>query len=590
MDDSRSPRTPQHSPMTMALGGSQRISFVAAARTVAAVNMASRLTSAGYVEPLAMSQTQVMFGESAQEPNEEEAAAMWEYTLIHYGTMHPDAAKEVADLFVRGNLPPPSLECKAFLTHDFLIRIGVSAPGHRARVMLAVARLPAPEAHAMIANSDEMKIFSSANGDDSPTASYATDSTIVTMHVKYSADRSLKWMNLVGKDAAFGTAAYASSDYAGALEQLRDWFEYRGSASETASHHGGDLKQNADSFENDAPPLTVTSPSEGTYRVPSGTSYSNSQSHFLRKPADLAMRSLTGSYESPQASVDGAEEMVVKRKVRKDHATEGTDLWEIFKLEAPMPHMLSDPRCEGRAAFVLRVCTLGEEPSDTSLNALTNKWVVIADKNTNMIAMIHRVDSVAVASLRDRGFENMKDTITFKRVLTSIIVAFLMEFEVALDAGNELLDDCETNLLDHTKHTDILEKLFFLVRKASVYQRMIELNQSLVNDVGQHFDLSRNIAFLEPKWGRLRSKAAGLQDRSTNLLGLLLELSGHRTNELMSVLTKYSLVFMPLTFVSTLYGMNFVNMPELDDFWGYPVVMMCMFVVFTIGTYFARKL
>uniref|UniRef100_A0A831XF71 Magnesium and cobalt transport protein CorA n=1 Tax=Geobacter metallireducens TaxID=28232 RepID=A0A831XF71_GEOME len=54
---------------------------------------------------------------------------------------------------------------------------------------------------------------------------------------------------------------------------------------------------------------------------------------------------------------------------------------------------------------------------------------------------------------------------------------------------------------------------------------------------------------------------------------------GNRTNEVMKVLTIIATIFMPLTFIVGLYGMNFRYMPELQWRWGYPAVLLLMLVV-----------
>lgn len=54
---------------------------------------------------------------------------------------------------------------------------------------------------------------------------------------------------------------------------------------------------------------------------------------------------------------------------------------------------------------------------------------------------------------------------------------------------------------------------------------------------------------------------------------------GLRTNEIMRVLTVISSVFIPLTFIAGLYGMNFAHMPELAHPWGYPICLLVMATV-----------
>jgi magnesium transporter len=44
----------------------------------------------------------------------------------------------------------------------------------------------------------------------------------------------------------------------------------------------------------------------------------------------------------------------------------------------------------------------------------------------------------------------------------------------------------------------------------------------------------------------------------------------------MKVLTVISTVFIPLTFIASIYGMNFKHMPELDKPWAYPAVLGVM--------------
>jgi magnesium transporter len=71
-----------------------------------------------------------------------------------------------------------------------------------------------------------------------------------------------------------------------------------------------------------------------------------------------------------------------------------------------------------------------------------------------------------------------------------------------------------------------------------------------------------------------------LADSSRELAGLATEIYlsqvSQRTNEVMKVLTQVSTIFIPLTFVVGIYGMNFEFMPELHSKLGYPAVMFFM--------------
>ena len=52
-----------------------------------------------------------------------------------------------------------------------------------------------------------------------------------------------------------------------------------------------------------------------------------------------------------------------------------------------------------------------------------------------------------------------------------------------------------------------------------------------------------------------------------------------KTNHRLAVLTILSAIFMPLTLIAGIYGMNFKNMPELQFVWSYPIVIICMLLI-----------
>ena len=58
-----------------------------------------------------------------------------------------------------------------------------------------------------------------------------------------------------------------------------------------------------------------------------------------------------------------------------------------------------------------------------------------------------------------------------------------------------------------------------------------------------------------------------------------LTITNNRLNEVMKVLTVISTIFMPLSFVAGVYGMNFDFMPETKWVYGYPVVVLVMLTI-----------
>jgi magnesium transporter len=62
----------------------------------------------------------------------------------------------------------------------------------------------------------------------------------------------------------------------------------------------------------------------------------------------------------------------------------------------------------------------------------------------------------------------------------------------------------------------------------------------------------------------------------SNIMDVNLSVLSHQTNKVMKVLTIISTIFIPLTFIVGIYGMNFDFMPELRHIWGYPAVLCGM--------------
>jgi len=76
----------------------------------------------------------------------------------------------------------------------------------------------------------------------------------------------------------------------------------------------------------------------------------------------------------------------------------------------------------------------------------------------------------------------------------------------------------------------------------------------------------------------------------TNMRDWQLASLSNKMNEVMKVLTIIATIFIPLTFIAGIYGMNFRHMPELEWEWSYPVLMGSMAVIFVgMLIFFWRK-
>jgi magnesium transporter len=76
----------------------------------------------------------------------------------------------------------------------------------------------------------------------------------------------------------------------------------------------------------------------------------------------------------------------------------------------------------------------------------------------------------------------------------------------------------------------------------------------------------------------------------TGIMDIYLSKVSNRMNEVMKALTVISTIFIPLTLIASIYGMNFRVMPELDNPWSYPLLLVIMlFLGITLTLYFRQK-
>jgi magnesium transporter len=79
------------------------------------------------------------------------------------------------------------------------------------------------------------------------------------------------------------------------------------------------------------------------------------------------------------------------------------------------------------------------------------------------------------------------------------------------------------------------------------------------------------------------------RDMISGMIDIFMSSVSNKMNEVMKVLTIIATIFIPLTFIAGVYGMNFQNMPELAWKWGYLTIIIIMVVIFVGMVFFFRR-
>lgn len=166
----------------------------------------------------------------------------------------------------------------------------------------------------------------------------------------------------------------------------------------------------------------------------------------------------------------------------------------------------------------------------------------------------------------------------------AIMDAIVDHYFVVLEEAGEWIEELETGLVtDPTSETmheiHRLKRELLLFRKAvwpvrEVAGNFLREEHELVDPEVRPFvrDLYDHCVQIIDTGETLRDLASGMLDTYLSSLS-------NRTNEIMKVLTIMASIFIPLTFVAGVYGMNFEHMPELGWPWAYPAVLALMAVV-----------
>ena len=173
--------------------------------------------------------------------------------------------------------------------------------------------------------------------------------------------------------------------------------------------------------------------------------------------------------------------------------------------------------------------------------------------------------------------------------------AVVDHYFVILEKLGEKIEQLEEQLLE--KHTpQILEDIHHLKREMIFFRKQIwplrEVLNSLIKDPTELIQETTHI-FLRDVYDhtiQVIDTIESLRDVLSGLSDLYLSTVSNRMNEVMKVLTIIATIFIPLTFIAGIYGMNFEFMPELKWRWAYPALWLLLIVIFVVMIlWFKRK-
>lgn len=180
-------------------------------------------------------------------------------------------------------------------------------------------------------------------------------------------------------------------------------------------------------------------------------------------------------------------------------------------------------------------------------------------------------------------------------LLYRIVDTIVDNYFTILDKLEEKIEVIEDNIISETSKKTI-KSIQTLKRNMINFRKTVrplrEILNSLIRDMRDY--LSDSILYFRDTYDhviQIIEELESIRDQVSSTLDIFLTTVNNKINHVMKILTVISTIFMPITFISGIYGMNFKYMPELYWKWSYPVVLavMSIIVIFLIIIFKRKK-
>ncbi len=161
------------------------------------------------------------------------------------------------------------------------------------------------------------------------------------------------------------------------------------------------------------------------------------------------------------------------------------------------------------------------------------------------------------------------------------------------DALGEQIDDLEEQMVESRGDTEVVRQIFGYKHRVMAARRLVTAARDSVGNLTRHGQMQGMDAVrFRDVWDSLTRATDNLDSARevlSSILDVHLSVQSNRMNEVMRTLTSVSTVFLPLTFLAGVWGMNFAFIPELHWRYGYAFAWGCFAVIALAMVVYFRK-
>lgn len=240
---------------------------------------------------------------------------------------------------------------------------------------------------------------------------------------------------------------------------------------------------------------------------------------------------------------------------------------------------------------VVKMAMINEKTSALELEQVSlilgkDYLITLQEKEGDVFSMLR--ERIHNTAWRDRGLET---DYLFYALLDTIVDHYFLVLETLTERAETL----EEQVLEGPSK-EVLKSIHHLKSESRRLRRAIwptrEIASSLLRDELKYFkkDTYPYLHDLYDHVIQVGDLLDSLREKLSSLLETYLSGVSNKMNEIMKVLTLFAAIFIPLTFIVGIYGMNFRHMPELEWKYSYPLLWILMiFITAGMLVLFKRK-
>ena len=179
-------------------------------------------------------------------------------------------------------------------------------------------------------------------------------------------------------------------------------------------------------------------------------------------------------------------------------------------------------------------------------------------------------------------------------LLYCLIDSIVDNYYILLDEIEDKIDELEEDIIINDNESNPLPEIYKLRKELLLLKTAVWPIKEIVNELQKDYSLLTEptriyLSDLNDHVNQIMDYIVVYREMISTMFDTHLSNMSNRMNKVMTTLTIFSAIFIPITFLAGIYGMNFNYMPELSYKYGYPIFILLCFIISISMLYIFKK-